>query len=407
MKSLKGILSVALAAVLCVALLAGCGGGTAGGGIAADKAVHVKTIEEFLDAVKPDTEIVLEKGFYNISDTIEKIYSSADFDSWTAAHDYVEIRDEFDGCEIVIKDLSNLKIRGAGDYSDTELVVEPRYASVLYFENCTNVDIAKLTLGHTDTGSCVGNVIDFDSCRKMNVDSCDLYGCGVYGIGAFAGSGDLHIDNTIIRSCEYGPFDLYSVYGDIVFTNCQLVDSNGYGSLWDEYNNANITFKSCTFGVNESYISTYYNITFEDCSFAENYEDYEDYGDYDVPELNIGALNLYKLQSNTDISSTSWRGYMYEDGGYQIYLHDFGSTATPYYGSDREYAYLEFSDDYTAALNINGEVTEWGFDVNNDGTIDMQKGDTRILGKLYTAGDLDYTWYWLSVDIGGQVVWFY
>ena len=407
MKRTKAILSVVLVAVLCIALLAGCGGGggTSGGSSGGSsgggsKAVRVKTTEEFLNAVKPDAEIIIEKGFYNLSDYIEAFYHSSDYGKWAADHPYAEIREEYDGCEIVINDVSNLKISGAGDYSDTELVVEPRYASVLYFENCTNVEVANLTMGHTESGECAGNVLDFDACRKITVDGCDLYGCGVYGIGANSGTGDIEVLNSTIRDCSYGPFEFYNVYGNIVFRNCSLTGSGGSGSYWDEYNNAKLSFHSCNFGYWESDIRYDDKIEFEDCEFEQEY--YDGY-DSDIPYLNTAYLDFCRLDSADNISGTNWTGYMYEESGYEIYLAGSGFD----YGGDAEYGDLTFYDDYTAELDINGDKSEWGYDVNKDGTITLQKGKDIIKATMYTDAQVDYVWYWLALELGDQTAWFY
>lgn len=407
MKRTKGMFSAALAAVLCIALLAGCGGGGASGAPSGggSKAVHVKTTEEFLNAIKPDAEIVLEKGFYNMSDYIEKFYHSSDYEKWAADHPYAEIREEYDGCEIVINDVSNLKISGAGECSDTELVVEPRYASVLYFENCTNVEIDNLTMGHTESGECAGNVLDFDACRKITVDGCDLYGCGVYGIGANSGSGDIHVLNSTIRDCSYGPFEFYNIYGDIEFRNCSLTGSGGSGSYWDEYNNSNLAFYSCNFGYWESDIQYYgEDAVFEDCEFEEEYNE-EYYGDYDVdvPDLDVSYIDTYLLESVNSISSTSWTGYMYMEKGSKNYNYLAGGS----YDGGSEYATLIFNDDYTADIEINGSNDEWGYDVNADGTVSLQKGNDRIEAVLYTDAQVDYVWYWLALELGDRTIWFY
>ena len=127
----KKRLQLACAALaLCVAVLSGC---TSGGGAdtskkpkASGNAVTVSSMEELLEAFKPGAEIVLAKGDYNLTDYINDFWLADEAASFNAEHEYVEIRDCYDGAEVAVKNVANVTLRGAGDTEETEIVIEPR-----------------------------------------------------------------------------------------------------------------------------------------------------------------------------------------------------------------------------------------------------------------------------------------
>lgn len=96
---------------------------------------------------------------------------------------YVDLVEVYDGTMATIKNVKNLAI--VGPYSSrfaVNIMTNPRYADVLGFENCKNLYIANMSVGHTDTGNCVGSVVMLNNCENVVIDNCDLYGCGVESI---------------------------------------------------------------------------------------------------------------------------------------------------------------------------------------------------------------------------------
>ncbi len=235
------------------------------------KTVNVSSPDEFLNAISSNTEIIIKDGYYNLSDYVEQ-------QSQNFAHKFVRFDECFDGTEIFIKDVSFLKISGSTKkFSDTELVVTPRYATVLNFENCNNIEISNLTLGHVDAGECSGDVLDFSNCSYVTIDNTDLYGCGVYGIRAKDKTGNVYVSNSTIRDCSDGPMNIVDVYGVFEFTNCTLTGSDGFG-CFEKNDSCSLTFRNCTFGYWEtSYFMFLENITTENCIWSEDYI-YPEYG---------------------------------------------------------------------------------------------------------------------------------
>ena len=57
-------------------------------------------------------------------------------------------KNEYDGGELALYGIENLTIRGLVESGNVEIVVEPRYVSVITFDNCSNIVIEHLTAGH-------------------------------------------------------------------------------------------------------------------------------------------------------------------------------------------------------------------------------------------------------------------
>jgi len=185
---------------------------------------HVSTADEFLEAIGPNRTIYVETELLDLSSASNYGgYSSGDYYTWEQV---------YDGPNLVITGVSNLRIKGLGKDSTT-LQAVPRYANVLTFRDCTNIVVSDLTAGHMKEapGSCSGSVLGFSYCRNFYVLDCGLFGCGVYGLdvtGCTKGS----VVYTEIYDCSDGAASLYSSNG-IVFTNCDIHDcgENGDGIL--------------------------------------------------------------------------------------------------------------------------------------------------------------------------------
>ena len=281
----------ALVLILALALAAFAGCGQTGSGEGGDDPapdsnapVHVDSVEALIEAIKPGAEIVIEPGKYNLTHFLNDFSDAKDRDEWNQSHDYARIDEVFDGQELCIVNVKGLKISGGDDdRANTELVTEPRYADLFEFRHCENIELENLTMGHTDTGECVGNVLDFATCTDVNLRNMDLSGCGVFGIGCTDGTGNVYVFDSTIRDCSYGTLAVDEPDGEFVFTDCKFTGSD-WGGYFNYTDNSDLTFKGCTFGDNET--NCWYfdeRAKFEDCTWAEvtEYPDYSEY-DYDV-----------------------------------------------------------------------------------------------------------------------------
>ena len=158
--------------------------------------VHVSTVDEFLKALAPDTEIILDAEFYDLSTATGYETKNGTYYRW---------EEVFDGVQLTIQNLSNLTIRAEGDDVKAHTVsARPRYAHVINFENCANIMVEGFTAGHTfEPGSCAGGVIGFNNCEDVLVNNCGLYGCGVVGIWG-ANTKGVQVTNSDIYECSWG-----------------------------------------------------------------------------------------------------------------------------------------------------------------------------------------------------------
>jgi hypothetical protein len=197
---------------------------------------------------------------------------------WNANHEYVQIRECFDGLELLIQNVDNLTIIGGSeDFAETEIVTEPRYATVLDFYQCTDVEMGQFTIGHTEYSECEGDVLDFSACSDVKLYDMDIYGCGLYGIGAMEDCGNISVNDTIIRDCSNGPLWLVGGTGTYEFTSCRLTGSWG-GGYYESSDASALRFVECEFGESESN-KWYFNeeAEFVDCVWSEITQ-YPDYG---------------------------------------------------------------------------------------------------------------------------------
>ncbi len=229
---------------------------------AEDEVIHVSTAGEFLEAIAPGVVIELAPGTYNLTEYLREASDTVS--------DYVA-RSFTDGWQAEIREVERLTIRGAKD-GKVEVVAEPRYSDVLYFNDCSDIVIENITFGHTiEQGNCQGAVLAFDYCRKISLNSLDLYGCGTYGVTADHTVG-IVLKDCIIRECSYGIVDL--LCSDTIFEGCTFRDNGGFDML--SLSGSFAHFEGCSFTGNEgdNFLPAYYHsdsesgARFERCTFG-------------------------------------------------------------------------------------------------------------------------------------------
>jgi len=201
--------------------------------------IKVSTAEEFVTALGSNRRILLEAGVYDLT-SLSHIYIG---NPYGEAIYYGEV---FDGLQLVLSGVHNLSIIGIGD-EHSELVVEPRYANVMCFGDCSNISIANIKAGHTDKdGYCSGAVFAFVDSTNINIDDTLMYGCGAYGL-LLSGVKDMSVFNSTIYECTYGIMCLIDKNLDILFEDCEFRDNTGYSMVEIWRGPSRITFDSCTF----------------------------------------------------------------------------------------------------------------------------------------------------------------
>lgn len=193
--------------------------------------VHVKTADEFLAALAPDTEIILDAELIDLSTATGYGTKSSDYYYWY---------DEFDGPALYITGLSDLTIRGGGENHDANVIsAAPRYANVLNFENCSNIMVTGFTAGHAEEpGYCLGGVLRFVNSQDILVQDCGLFGCGTLGVIGDS-SKNMQIVGNDIYDCSVGGVEV---------SNCENVniDGNTFRNLGtEEYPGLEIRVYGC------------------------------------------------------------------------------------------------------------------------------------------------------------------
>ena len=181
--------------------------------------ITVTTVDEFLAAIAPNTEIIVDAELIDLSKATGYGKINGDYYYWA---------EEFDGPELFITGVSNLTIRGSSEDHNMNVISSvPRYSDVLNFFNCSNVMVTGLTAGHTEEpGYCMGGVLSFMNCQDILVEDCGLFGCGTLGVKAES-SKNIQIINNDIYDCTVGGVEL--IYSDDV-----NVDGNTFRDLGGE-----------------------------------------------------------------------------------------------------------------------------------------------------------------------------
>ncbi len=224
------------------------------------KQVEVSTVRELVDAVAPDTEILLAPGVYD--------FSTLDWRQTMMI--YVTVEDVLSGggFDVVIRDVTNLTLRGGEGVC---LVTPYRYADVLRFQDCTHVRVEGVFAKHdVEPGYCLGDVLEFDDCKYVTVKDCTLDGSGTYGVST-RGTNWLRVEDCVVSNCSYGAFDFsgrHIVVIDTLVENCRKFS---LVSLWDS---RDVLFENCTFRENEVNelveCRGALDVLFRDCTFSDN-----------------------------------------------------------------------------------------------------------------------------------------
>lgn len=180
--------------------------------------VTVTSVDEFLAAIGPNTEIVID------AETID--FSTAK-DYGGGPKKYYRWEDIYDGPGLVITGVNNLTIRSKdGKTKNHTINAVPRYANVLTFVNCDNLVLSGFTAGHTkEPGVCAGGVLMFQNCTMVSVDNCGLFGCGILGVQA-EGCTSITLRKCDIYECSNGGVSMSDTTG-ITIEKCTFRDLGG------------------------------------------------------------------------------------------------------------------------------------------------------------------------------------
>jgi len=221
---------------------------------AVDGVITVTTEEQFINALGNDRIVQLGADVHlNLSRILEQEdkFSGIPGRAWVTivergGSDQPVIISEFsnDGQQLTMKNISGLVIRGKHNSS---IEVDPRYSYCLSFVDCEGCRVENLTIGHTEGGYCDGGVIRVEGGSGNSVSSCDLYGCGTYGIVTHDTNG-LLVSRTNVHDCTYGIMELYDSKS-VRFEDCDFFNNSEF-ELISNRDTENTIFSGCRFYAN-------------------------------------------------------------------------------------------------------------------------------------------------------------
>ena len=189
-----------------------------------------------------------------------------------------------------------------------ELLSRNAGTPVVQVGNSGYVTLDGLILGHSGVsssyGSCTGtaeagltyyghaHVVSAVSVNGLEINACDLWGCGLSGT-FLQSSRDVRVTDSILRDCVYGA--VYAASSDAVYDNC-IISGNDYKdkhsypcvTLAKAYNGdaPDVRFNDCLFfnNRNTEKVTAEFaeNCAFNGCTFRDNAFDGETPGNYGV-----------------------------------------------------------------------------------------------------------------------------
>ena len=189
------------------------------------KNVTVSTVDELLAAIGSYTNITLLAGEYNLA-------QASDYGQQTAGKPYawqeVFSTGEEAAFELVISGVDCLTLLAEGEVT---LSAVPRYANVLVLDDCEDLCLAGLTIGHTEEpGQCIGGVVKLNGVDQAIISQCKLFGCGTVGVDAGSCTA-LKVVESEIYDCSYSAAWLSSCQ-NVLFNNCKIYDNTGFCELF-------------------------------------------------------------------------------------------------------------------------------------------------------------------------------
>ena len=229
------------------------------------KDYKVSTALDFIKALKPNRTVIVQ-GIINLSDVLENDHLCEQlgikaYDDDLEHKSTLLRREEYDGHMLIINNMKNLTIKGE---DGAAILVSPRYAYPLSFLKCNGIKLINFTAGHTDEGYCTGGVLEFKQCEDIEIDRCDLFGCGIEGITA-VGTTNLVCKKSIIRDCSYSIMELRKC-SNMTFEDCDFYRCREY-TLIAASDCTNTNFIRCRMSQNQGTLFGLNNsvITLSDC----------------------------------------------------------------------------------------------------------------------------------------------
>ena len=233
------------------------------------RSIPVRTVDEFLTAIKPNTEIVMAGGRYNLS-------KASNYGRETGS-DYYYWRKVSDGYELVIKNVDNFVINGAG-VNATTIETDPRSANVIRMEACFDILLNNFTAGHTELagrGECGGGVVKLSQCSNVEMRDLGLFGCGIEGLITDE-CRNITLKNSAIYDCSSSAAVLRNT-DTVQISDCSIYNIGaepwgGY-SIFTVERCAGVTIEGCNIANSQTshFLSAQNNaVTIQNCLVSNN-----------------------------------------------------------------------------------------------------------------------------------------
>ena len=237
-------------------LIAVCGCLISMSGAPKQKVVKVKSATELVKAIASNTKIVITTTkLLNITEAVDQLIATGEIAAvdWDAPElEFgVYFDSMYDGPELIVAGMINLTIEGPAPDETANLQVKPRYSNVFRFENCENLELTNLNMGHIEGATCSSGVVTINDCRGVTMRNTILYGCGEVGL-YLNNTSDFAMNNSTIHKCSERAMMIDAYNGNStgpVFNNCGFVNCAN-GIMVGEGTTGTI-FNNCTFTDNK------------------------------------------------------------------------------------------------------------------------------------------------------------
>lgn len=302
--------------------------------------VTVRSFEEFVSAIAPNTAITLAAGDYIIDKSVP------------LHNPYVVWTTDQSGREqhgLTIRNVDGLFISGPSEKGTARFIQPDESLAVLIFENCSNINIHHLAAGHSPLSTwCWAGVLTFYDSRNINIWNADLYGSGLYGL-TLDNVKDLEFGQSKIRDCSYKIAEI-NRSDNITFSQSEFTN-NGSLDLIDVAKSSNVFFDRINITKNRS---------------TEN------------------GRSLFRLESSRNVTLTN---STIRENAIGLFEYVRGSLA--YDGSNK----IDFAQFTGSALRVDAEAERWRKFIRDQFVLLNQlpkpKQDWRELLILQTWGQFD------------------
>lgn len=213
--------------------------------------VYVSNVQQFLDSIRSNRVIFLEKGAYHLNQHTSLVdignYAStkelpvAEFVSYSA------------GDGVTIRGVQNLKIVGSSENpADIQIIGDILEDYVLNVYNSSKVIFDHLSFTHDETvhGNISGGLMKIQQSNTIKISECLMSGRASNGLFCWR-SKEIEMRNTTIENCSYGIVDLRDSWS-LKFNNCQFNDNKTCQTAWYMSGCVSVQITDCSFIGNHS-----------------------------------------------------------------------------------------------------------------------------------------------------------